>query len=263
MFDVEQLRNDADCIVVAEQLGIPMQRAGSRFMILCPNHADKNMGSCYLNHQGYYCFSCHHKGDVFDLVQKEKDVGFNAACDYVAEICGGRELYQIDGTTQSATYSSELGLPFISKQAQNFLGIEDKPIYQDVGVCYWDEKEDYMEMGYLVVQQDVDGVLKNGNPNGNLLFRVLKPVSRSPLYDLYQENPDIYIQMIDEAIDQKCREIDSLYASLNLDSLYTKYRKEIQTLQEIASTYGSKAICPTDYSLVNDLSQAWNEEGGF
>ena len=258
MFDKEALREDADCIVLAEQMEIPMKRHGNKYMILCPNHADRHMGSCFLTSKGYQCYSCHHTGDVFDFVQKTLGVNFQEACRYIADACGGEDLYQVSTATGvSSKTNSELGLPFLPKKWQQYLGIEDSPVYLDIGTCYFAEKDEYLDAGYIVEPFD-----NNGLPE----YRVLKCASHSPLRDLYFDSPNIYIDMVDAAIEEKRADVESFFNSVFLfmdsDGINKMYQDEMQKLQDIAATYGSKPVTVKDSGLVEDLYQAWNS-GGF
>ena len=120
MFDLEKLQEDADCFVVAEELGINVTKKGTRYLILCPNHPDRRIGSCFLNHRGYKCFSCNHTGNVFDFVMKTKDISFGEAVETVAEICGGKKLYDVQ--------SPKTGRHIIPAKYREMIGLKDTPI---------------------------------------------------------------------------------------------------------------------------------------
>ena len=269
MFDKEALKRDADCLIIADQIGVKMKRMGTKYAILCPNHADRHLGSCFLTSSGYRCFSCNHQGDVIDFVEKELDLSFTEACRYIAELCGGEELYTVsDNDSELNVISSELGLPFIPRKYQKFLNIADEPVYVDVDICYYDEIEEHEAKGHIVLYDDIDELISGKyRGDGGILHRVLKKATQSPLYDLYRECPSEYIKIVDNALQEKASDIESFYD--NISPFFPKalidkmYREEIQKVQDLAITYGSRPIFLKDYSFVDELCQAWKSGGGF
>lgn len=61
--DWDALKN-VDIYDVCERYGIEVQRDS----ILCPEHDDRNFGSCHLYKNHYKCFACGASGDAIDLV---------------------------------------------------------------------------------------------------------------------------------------------------------------------------------------------------
>lgn len=58
-------------IEAAQKLGLPTKRSGSRYVTLCPFHADRRPSlTLYPGTGGFYCFSCQAHGDAISLYQQ-------------------------------------------------------------------------------------------------------------------------------------------------------------------------------------------------
>lgn len=95
MLDKEAIREDADLFVIADELGVPIFEQKSSYskrkdkhLIYCPCHNDHHLGSCYITHRKFYCYSCNAEGDVFGFVQAIPNVSFPESLKIVADICG-------------------------------------------------------------------------------------------------------------------------------------------------------------------------------
>lgn len=83
--DIELVKSQVNMRMLAEHFGIRVSRKG---MALCPFHSDKNPSmkahSGYLDHDGYYCWSCGAGGTIFNFVMDYCNLGFEDAVKYVA-----------------------------------------------------------------------------------------------------------------------------------------------------------------------------------
>jgi DNA primase len=86
--DIERVRSQTDIVqVVSEHVGLRKQ--GSRWVGLCPFHAEKS-GSFSVNAELnlYYCFGCHAKGDVITFVREVQHLDFVGAVESLAARAG-------------------------------------------------------------------------------------------------------------------------------------------------------------------------------
>jgi len=72
---------------VAIQLNLHLKPLGSnKFVSLCPFHKEKHPSLVlYTNTNRFYCFGCHKKGDVIDLVMEVKKCSFKEALIFLKE----------------------------------------------------------------------------------------------------------------------------------------------------------------------------------
>ena len=59
-----------------------------RLEVLCPFHADKNLGSAIVKNGYFRCFSCGATADVFGLIEKSTDASFTEAIKTAASVYG-------------------------------------------------------------------------------------------------------------------------------------------------------------------------------
>lgn len=101
-YDKRRIIEYADCLEIADMLGIEKNIRGSRVYIACPEHM-KNTGrkeskidNCSLNQKGYYCFSCLAKGSVIDLVKNHLDTDEEEACRIISAMLGDESMFQYE-----------------------------------------------------------------------------------------------------------------------------------------------------------------------
>jgi DNA primase len=78
---VERVRNGTDVVSIIGEF-VRLKRMGSSFRGPCPFHHGKNPNFS-VSDQGYYCFNCGEKGDVFTFVQKQVGLSFVEAVKWV------------------------------------------------------------------------------------------------------------------------------------------------------------------------------------
>lgn len=195
LLDKEAVRAAADVAVVAEEIGIDIEYRGKEKLILCPCHNDRHFGSCFLTDYGFRCYSCNHRGDIFDLVSHYKNVSFHDAVRIVANICGGEEQFMLsdDGTSTGVTDTR-----FISKQEQRLIGIMDAPVW--VTVDFVEDKDD--------ADENTGALEPTYDTNERLLgYQVKERSLISPLYDLFLNNRTVYRELIDNFCETSIRHL--------------------------------------------------------
>ena len=190
--DKKKIAEMADPETVAEFIGIPSQKKGSRISILCPDHIDTHFGSCYLTDRGYHCFSCGASGDVFQMVRsfKGKSCSFQEAMETVANASGGVDLFLMsddDKAEQKRTLKEMENLP--TKEELQFIGLKGY-----AGALY---DTDYVEsIGKPELKPGQKAVEITDDNGSTGLWKVLTVIDRTPLLTLYKEEPDEFWEMI-------------------------------------------------------------------
>lgn len=243
MLDVKRIREDANCLLVAEELGIQIHQRGRRNLILCPHHDDRRIGSCFINEHRYHCYSCGYTGDAFSLVMEAEGVSFSNAVEFVANVCGGIQQYE-DGEVRDG---------LIPVRYRKKIGLEDEPIFGLVDIEFSEsEAEDYLadhpsaraeyiqDFGYIV-----EGML-----------------CMSPLALLYRNSPEEYHRIIREYCDDAIASTKNLYGAVIASSkdpsaIIQRYREEMDELSFIRTKYGKgEEIITMEIPKHADI-QAW------
>lgn len=82
---LEQIRAASDIVEIIGA-SVPLKRAGSGFVGLCPFHKEKTPSFNVIPHkQIFHCFGCHKGGDVFSWIREYEGVGFAEAVHRLAE----------------------------------------------------------------------------------------------------------------------------------------------------------------------------------
>lgn len=65
--DIQTAKQAYDCRIEIEKcLGQSASKDGDNWVWSCPFHSEKSVGGFHVYYNGYYCFSCGEKGDIFD-----------------------------------------------------------------------------------------------------------------------------------------------------------------------------------------------------
>ncbi len=85
----EEVRARTDIVEIVGMY-TTLKKAGKDWVGLCPFHADKRVGSFKVNQltQSYRCWSCGAKGDIFEVIQKQMNMDFLEALEYLAKRAG-------------------------------------------------------------------------------------------------------------------------------------------------------------------------------
>lgn len=253
MFDKDRIKEDANCIVVAEALGIPVTRKGNRYLILCPDHGDRRLGSCYLSEKGYYCYSCGAKGDVFHLVMKTQGVDFHESMEIVADICGDKEYYMTTAEKPKARI-----LPY---QYQKAIGLVDNPVYVDYFFVSKSDCDDFMEDHPGSIAKTIfdesdtdyyadtpDNVLDDPKepipPEKVFGYAVSVMKTASPLTELYLGSRSEYYRIVREHCLDAMESAKNIYEAVIAESknpinIIKMYKEKMRELSFIAETYGT------------------------
>jgi DNA primase len=99
---VSTIKQAVDIVGLVRDFGFTLQRAGSKYKILCPFHPD-HRPSLELNpeRQSFKCWACGAGGDIFDFVQRIERVEFPEAVRMLAERAG-IALEQVPESIQEA-----------------------------------------------------------------------------------------------------------------------------------------------------------------
>src|SRR6476620_12788748 len=82
---LEQIRAANDIVDVIGAV-LPLKRAGTNFVALCPFHKEKTPSfNVSPQRQIFHCFGCHKGGDVFRFVQEYENLDFPAAVRRLAD----------------------------------------------------------------------------------------------------------------------------------------------------------------------------------
>lgn len=86
----EQIRAASDIVEVIGAY-VPLKRAGTNFVALCPFHREKSPSfNVSPSRQAFHCFGCHKGGDVFRFVQDYENLTFLEAAKRLADRAGIR-----------------------------------------------------------------------------------------------------------------------------------------------------------------------------
>lgn len=117
---LEQIRAANDIVDVVSSY-LPLKRAGSNFVALCPFHREKTP-SFNVNPrlQIFHCFGCHKGGDVFSFVQQYENIGFIDAVRRLAERAGIKLEFEKDPAFAQARHLKDELLQIHEQIAQRW-----------------------------------------------------------------------------------------------------------------------------------------------
>lgn len=180
MYDIKRLAEDADVETVVEYLGLDTRRMGSKISILCPCHNDRHFGSCYLTKKGFYCFSCHAKGSVFDLVKNVEHISFHDSIKVVAELCGGEGRYVL----KDVKSNEDKPHYFLDKDVMSLADLTDERVVETPANMYYrHELDDCYGFDWYPGEKDDD-------ESGYYVKREV--IMKRPLQKLADEEPDVF-----------------------------------------------------------------------
>ncbi len=82
---IERVRSSNDIIDVIGA-SLPLKRAGTNFVALCPFHSEKSPSfNVSPQRQIFHCFGCHAGGDIFGFIQKYENLSFVESVERLAE----------------------------------------------------------------------------------------------------------------------------------------------------------------------------------
>ena len=85
---IEAIRGRIDIVRVVGSY-VPLKKQGTRYLGLCPFHAEKTPSFSVSAEKGlYYCFGCHAGGDVFSFLMRHRGLDFQEAARVLAKEAG-------------------------------------------------------------------------------------------------------------------------------------------------------------------------------
>ena len=82
---IEQIRNASDIVEIIGSF-VPLKRAGTNFLGLCPFHKEKTPSfNVNPSKQIFHCFGCHKGGDVFTFIREFENLNFLESVQRLAE----------------------------------------------------------------------------------------------------------------------------------------------------------------------------------
>lgn len=105
-YDVERLRNDADCREIASMIG--MRRSGTYCECVSGIHKETQLNHCAIYKDHIHCFSCGDNRDVVGMVQGYytnvlgSPITFAESCKIIGDALGGASFYEVSGTDAPA-----------------------------------------------------------------------------------------------------------------------------------------------------------------
>ena len=80
----DEIKGKVDIVGLFESFGVKLSQRGKGYAGLCPWHEDHEPSLSVDREKGlYHCFGCGESGDVVDLVEKMKGLGFREALEYL------------------------------------------------------------------------------------------------------------------------------------------------------------------------------------
>ncbi|KND49054.1 MAG: DNA primase [Parcubacteria bacterium C7867-005] len=98
---VDSIKERLDIVEVISSY-LKLDKAGQNYKGKCPFHNEKTASfSVSQSRQGYYCFGCGAKGDIFSFVQELEGVDFKGALKMLADKAGVEIEYQKSGESKT------------------------------------------------------------------------------------------------------------------------------------------------------------------
>ena len=102
--DKDALLREANCIDVAQYIGMDVVKRGANYFTRCPGHEkrlgkpDTKISNCVLYEKGYICYACdpNHLHNAIDMTMEFLDCSFGQALSTIAEIYGGAKNFQVE-----------------------------------------------------------------------------------------------------------------------------------------------------------------------
>jgi len=204
-FNDRKIYEDADCVEIAESIGIKMQKRGSSMFIECPEH-EKNAGKrdtdldrCIVSPKGYHCFSCGANGGVISMVRNFLGTSPYETRKTIATLLGSVNNYLEDGE-----YDPSKEQPYKKEQLEALGLCQTVVAYLPAALC---ESEDEVKSKNLSLGKD--NVFLSFDEEGNPHFDTEKTncITQDETFigyqkdvvtlnSLFQEEPDVFYDLI-------------------------------------------------------------------
>ena len=204
-FNDVKIHEDADCVDIAEAIGIKMIKRGSSIFMECPEH-EKNAGKrdtdldrCIVSAKGYHCFSCGANGGVISMVRNYLGTSPYETRKTIAALLGGVNNYLEDGE-----YDPSKEQPY-KKEQLDALGL-CQTVVSYMPAALYETEEEVKDHGLSLGK---DAIFLSFDDNGNPLFssEKLDCTKADELFlgykkeivtlnSLFQEEPDVFYDLI-------------------------------------------------------------------
>lgn len=204
-FNDRKIYEDADCVDIAEAIGMKMMKRGNSIFIECPEH-EKNAGKrdtdldrCVVSAKGYHCFSCGANGGVISMVRNFLGTSPYETRKTIANLLGSVNNYLEDGE-----YDPSKEQPYKKEQLEALGLCQTVVSYMPAALC--ETEEEAKEKG---LSTGKDAIFLSFDNNGNPLFssEKLDCVKDNEVFlgykkeivtlnSLFQEEPEVFYDLI-------------------------------------------------------------------
>ena len=204
-FNDRKIYEDADCVDIAEAIGMKMMKSGNSIFIECPEH-EKNAGKrdtdldrCIVSTKGYHCFSCGANGGVISMVRNFLGTSPYETRKTIATLLGGVNNYLEDGE-----YDPSKEQPYKKEQLEALGLCQTVVAYLPAALC---ESEDEVKSKNLSLGNN--NVFLSFDEEGNPHFDTEKTncITQDEAFigyqkdvitlnSLFQEEPDVFYDLI-------------------------------------------------------------------
>lgn len=219
-----------------------------RTSILCPEHADKNVGNCKIFHNKYHCFACDAKGDNIRLVQKHLNIGYMAAARDLAKMFG-YEVYE----PNTKQYKDPVQFDYMPVTKKQLVALGLLPNKTPVFVV---EKYQEWKDADMISKPDLGGNNTGYMIGGNMLMSMerLYKEDKESFYAViagkFKEATTMYLQLYKA----KAWELSIFSADIKLD-FQTHIEDTLKTLDEFAHTMVEQRIMDLSYFKIPEFKQ--------
>jgi hypothetical protein len=249
-FDLSALKAEAEPLSIAEALGLQTQKRGNRISILCPSHSDTHFGNCHLTETGYKCYACGAHGDVFAMVQTVKNVGFNEAVEFVANMYGGVGRYELDGGN-----SREWKPRAITADECRKIGLVNNPIFLKIGETYYNAPE--YNNGLFKTELIVKS-LEDDCPR----YAIYELAERNPIQTLYDTDSAAYTALVKENCKKTIAKYSLLMQKIKDRSLCGS-KADKKAVDTLVNVYGTDNAIVDLQRLIDETVRIASKVGGL
>ncbi len=257
-WDFDALKDCADPIDVAGYVGIEMKRMGKNISILCPIHNDKHFGNCFLTSEGFRCYSCGEKGDIYDMVSRYCNISSFEAFKLISKYYGGMKRFCLSSEDKRKYAEVEKKCSIIPNQETlEFLGLGKKSKYARNGVYVVKEMIGEFDEYKPEKNEYVKTFPSDNEKQGYKL--VFSCVQRNPLQELAISDPEAF----EDLIRRKAQETYEIYQSM-IESIKTFTIKSERDFycSRVANEVGVTLFIRTCEIMAKKAESIFIEHGG-
>lgn len=275
LYDIDKIRESVKPFDVVRAAGIPYVRKGNNIFIRCPDHEnrvnsiDRHISNCILNddfNRAYYCFSCHAKGTLFDLISKSFQLDcktdFHEICEIAADSYGDASYFESNSDSYVVKQKSkQIKEELISKTQQDSIEIHQERFPYIVAECF-SSKHD---MDGFSFTQDINYADTDTYGLPKVSYLTVKGYNYS-IMQLYKDDPEAYKWFVrtkaKDSMDKYYRlykkDWYSLGLKVGLDSEQSKYceqyiRNKLKNKYIEAKSVWKQFVSASEYEDLDDF----------